>query len=161
MTFARDVAKFSKSLRKVIKDAEKSGTLVNLAAVAIDVIQKRTRSGKGVKKPGGSTYRLKPLSKNYIAFRRANASRLSGLTSPGKSNLTFTGQLLYSLGLKKATKRLTIEPQGTRVDGKTNAEVAKYVSKVRPFLALSRDEQVVVEKFFRKTFDDIVKRNVK
>ena len=160
MSFARDVAKFSKSLRKIVKDAESQGNLVNLAAVAIDVIQRRTRSGKGVKRPGGSTFRLKPLSKNYIKFRRANASRLSGLTSPGKSNLTFTGQLLYSLGLKKASKRIVIEPQGTRVDGKSNAEVARHVSKVRPFLALSKDEQAFVAKFFRKTFDDIVKRNV-
>lgn len=160
MSFAKDIAKFAKSLNKVVKQAESQGTLVNLAAVAIDVIQRRTWSGKGVKKTGGSTFRLKPLSKNYIKFRRKNANRLSGMTSPAKSNLTFTGQMLYSLGLKKATKRLTIEPQGTRVDGKTNAEVARHVSKVRPFLALSKEELGVVEKFFRKTFDDIVNRNV-
>lgn len=159
--FARDVAKFSKSLRESIKAAQSSGTLRDLGNVAIDIIQTRTWSGKGVKKPGGSTFQLKPLSKTYIKFRRANRSRLSARTSATKSNLTFTGQMLYSLGLKNKTKAIVIEPKGTRADGKTNAEVAKYVSRVRPFLALSKDEQTQVDRYFRKTFDDIVKRTVK
>lgn len=161
MTFARDVAKFSKSLQEVLKEAKRTGTLSLLGNAAIHIIQKRTWSGKGVKQPGGSTFALKPLSANYIKYRKVNRFRLSSQTSPGKSNLTFTGQLLYSLGLKKNSKSITIEPQGKRKDGKSNAEVAGYVSKTRPFLALSRDEQVTLGKFFRKTFDELVSRKVK
>lgn len=161
MTFAKDVAKFSKSLKDVVKKAESQGLLTNVAARAIELIVRRTREGKGVRRPGGSTYRLKPLSASYVRFRRENASRLSSFTSPRKSNLTFTGQLLNSLALKKGARSIVITPTGIRDDGQSNAAVAKHVSRVRPFLALSKDEQREVGDFFRRTFDDIARRDLK
>lgn len=161
MTFSRDVAKFSKSLKAIVKKAESQGLLTNLAAFAIQLIVRRTREGRGVKRPGAATYRLKPLSASYIAFRRKNRSALSPFTSPGKSNLTFTGQLLNSLTLKKGSRVLTITPSGIRNDGKTNAAVARYVSRVRPFLALSGDEQKKLAQNFRRAFDDIARRDLK
>lgn len=161
MSFSKDVAKFSKSLKDVVKKAESQGLLTNVAGYAIRLIVQRTRDGKGVKRPGSSPYRLKPLSASYIAFRRKNRSALSPFTSPSKSNLTFTGQLLNSLVLKKGATTITITPSGIRDDGKSNAEVARRVSKARPFLALSKGEQREVADFFRRSFEDIASRGLK
>ena len=159
MTFSRDVSKFSSSLRDVVKKAEKAGLLDQVGRYAIDLIVKRVRRGFGVKSPGGSEQKLKPLSKAYIKKRKKSA--LSAFTSPSKSNLTFTGTLLYSLRLRTKSKSITIGFDEARPDGKTNSEVARNVSKDRPFLNLSRDEAGKVQNFFVKMFDALVKNNVK
>lgn len=155
MTFQSDIAKFAKSLRSIVKKAEREGLLTNVAGYAMELIVKRVRRGYGVKTPGGSEYKFKPLSPSYV--KRRKRSKLSAFTSPGKSNLTFTGQLLYSLRLKKGAKSMTITFDDSRSDGKSNNAIAKYVSKDRPFLNLSRDEGRKVEVYFRKTFDSLVK----
>lgn len=71
----------------------------------------------------------------------ANIGGLSATTSPTKSNLTRTGQLLDSMSAKGATKTtVRVGPDGTRDDGKSNADIGEYVSKKRPFNNLSEIE---------------------
>ena len=161
MSYERDVAKFSKSLTEALKRARSSKEMEFLAGAAINIIQTRTWKGKGVDRPGGNTFNLKKLSKSYIEQRKRNRGRLSAKTTPTTSNLTYTGQMLYSLGFKKGSKNIVIGPQGNRRDGGTNAKVAEYVSKVRPFMFLAADEQVQLNKFFVKRFDEIVSTTVR
>lgn len=64
------------------------------------LIQKRTRLGGSVKTNLGTRSRLKPLSDGYKKQRRNKRSDLDRTTSPARSNLTYTGQMLREIGVK-------------------------------------------------------------
>lgn len=119
----------------------------------IDMIKLRTRLGYGVDRDGAQREKLKPLSEKYIKARGKNS--LSSETSKGKSNLTFSGQLLNSLTIISANvKNVVIGAVGSRRDSKANnAEVAGYVAEQgRKFLNLSNVE--------KKRLADQIKRDV-
>lgn len=69
-------------------------------------IVKRTRLGKGVKKPGGgAAFKLLPLRNSTIDYRDNYSVNLSQFTRPNRSNLTATGQLLDSITHKIISKK--------------------------------------------------------
>lgn len=138
---------------------------------AATIIRRRTLLGFGVEENGGARRRLKKLSGSYIEQRQGRAVywtgkngkvrrvptsakfrsrlRLSTKTTPGKSNLTLSGQLLDSI---KATVqgpgRGFIAPDGSRTDGFTNQEIATFVEEAgREFLNLSNNEIKQLEQF--------------
>ena len=111
-----------KAVESKVRDAVNEG--INLAYVDTlkDRIVKRTRLGVGVDPATGNSYKIPPLSENYKEVRQGKARfytdkagnvhkvlknssnsdyvkkpRLAGTTTPAKSNLTATGQLLKSL----------------------------------------------------------------
>lgn len=112
---------------------------------AAERIKKRTRLGYGVEGGvrGGQRERLGKLSDSYIATRKKarRSGKLSSATSPKRSNLTFTGQLLDSLrGMVKGNK-IIVYLKKNRDDGKTNPQVAGYVENGgRPFFELTDKE---------------------
>lgn len=128
------------------------------AREAASTIQRRTRQGFGVARDGGALERLAPLSPAYVKYRRANASRLSSFTSPGRSNLTFSSELLGSLSVAKRGGAWKVVLEGAREDGLTNAQLARYVSRRRPFLNLAKSEIETIAKSARRTFASLVKR---
>jgi hypothetical protein len=132
-----------------------------VAREAASLIRRRTRRGLGVREEGGASSPLKPLSRSYVEQRKR--MRLSAFTSPGKSNLTRSSELLESLGVQRTeTGRYRITPQGYRdVGGLSNAQLASYVSRARPFLYLAKDEIAQLAKGYRKSVEDLVKRKVK
>jgi hypothetical protein len=71
-----------------IADGNNPGSVQN-------IIKKRTQLGYGVPSTGASNTKLKPLSEKYI-IKRAN-SDINENTTPKKSNLTFTGDMLNSI----------------------------------------------------------------
>jgi len=152
-SFDKGVANFTSKLKSVIKDANRSGILV-IGNIAIDIIRRRTRSGKGVS--GDSKIKLKPLSKTYIKFRQKNSGRLSPFASARKSNLTFSGKMLNGLVRVKTQKGIIIT-----FDTNRNKEVAGHVSETRPFMDLASDEVAEVAKTFRKYFSALVKSKTK
>jgi hypothetical protein len=98
--------------------------------------------------------KIKPLSKGYINYRRKieKVAPVGPLFSPGRSNLTFTGQMLNALIYKIKSKavevfvkdsprdespKLTDKPRkGPRL---TNAQVAAKLAKEgRPFIGMDR-----------------------
>jgi len=138
-----DLASVSKRLKQAIrgKGQQQKKLLNQMGLVAIDLIVDRTRKGKGVKKTGGNRVKLKALSKAYIKYRKTQ--KLHSTTSPRKSNLTFTGQMLESVKILKSTKdsAFSIGPSGRRKDGKRNADVSRWVTeKGRPFMNLGKVE---------------------
>lgn len=151
----------SDDLKRVIRDIEKSlkrsvssREMQRLGKMAIQIIQRRTRRGRGVSKSGGSVRTLKRLSPNYIAARKRQRRKLSRFTSPGKSNLTFTGKMLSSM-------QATVVKQGhVRIGfkGRRNEKVAEYVSKQRPFNNLARKEINALVEEFDKTFQAVLDR---
>lgn len=87
---------FSKNLKKImdelLRQAEES--LNDLGNEAAQLIKKRTRLGYGVSEVGGTKEKLEPLSEPYKKQRKG---KISGPTTPAKSNLTYSGELLDDL----------------------------------------------------------------
>lgn len=119
-----------------------------LAKFVPAMIRERTRSGLGLL---GS---LDGLSTSYVKFRERVKSRLSKETSPNKSNLTATGQLLDAI-IGEATGtivKIFISPKPRKKElnpsaSATNREIRKYVEDGgREFLGLTANERRVIEK---------------
>lgn len=128
---------------------------------ARQIILSRTISGKGVSRDSGNITNLKKLSASYILYRQRNRKRLASYTSPTKSNLTFTGELLSSLSIKRFRQgSWQLRFEGQHGSGISNAKLARYVSEDRPFLNLSASEQKVLAASYRRNFAALVKRDV-
>lgn len=139
--------------------------LTQLARLAIKQIAKRTRAGFGVAEARGNAKRLKKLSSAYIEYRKRSSKLNTALTSPGKSNLTFTGQLIDSL----VVREVDVEKQKVfinanrrrRKGGTTNEEVAEFVAQQgRAFLNLSRNEVTKISRAYKNSLVNSVKRNI-
>ena len=185
---ADPIKKLQIAIRKCVEDQGKTQNMQRHADFTADLIRKRTRLGFGVDVAGGPRRKLKPLSESYKSTRRNEAfffkkqknsgeivtlraqiqgggkrhPDLSSRTQPGKSNLTFTNQMLESLK-GKATRsfEFRVEPTGTRSDGKTNAEVAAFVeSQGRRFLNLSNNELKQLQEILRRDFLDCFRRKL-
>jgi hypothetical protein len=164
------IAEFSKAKMDLVSEKATQG----VADFAASMVKKRTRLGYGVNV--GEKQKLDALSPSYKLYRQGkiaffskgtgssrlripykpkNKPALYEETTPTKSNLTFTGQMLNSLyGKAIGAGRFLISLSGDR-----NKTVAGYaVDLGRPFLAFSRAEvqQVIgqyrklIISFFRK-----------
>lgn len=158
MSAQNDLKRFINKLSDLYKDAKKPEPLKLMGEEAVRIVTKRTRLGYSVNKNGEKSP-LKSLSKPYVQFRKSS-KLLSNLTTPSKSNLTFTGQMLDSMQVVKITSdSVIIGPRGYRDDGKANEQIANYVNKGgRPFNNLSIAEQSQIKRFYRKVFGDLVDR---
>lgn len=142
----KSVQEFNKKLSKDIETAFNQNFLQTVGKAARDIIYKRTKAGKGVS--NGQLQTLKKLTKPYVEYRKGK--KLGRFGSPGRSNLTFSGEMLesFEIAVKRQIVTLTINNQ-TRDDGKTNEEVAQYVTENgRPFFDLSNDERQIIVKLF-------------
>jgi len=120
--------------------------------------------------------KLKPLSKNYKDWRSGKQQfltnkktkqvfltkdkkwidkpKLGEFGSPAKSNLTLSGQLLDSMTYRISPKEIYIFiPSSSRRKtnkydsaDKTNKEVAEFVAKERPFMAITSGELRILER---------------
>jgi hypothetical protein len=95
-------------------------------------IQKRSRQGKDVE---GQNFDA--LSKEYKKQRKRNSRNLDETTTPNKSNVTATGQMLKSMRAEGVKGKIVINPpSGNRskeLSGSSprisNREVARYVQE--------------------------------
>jgi hypothetical protein len=168
MSAERDIKSIINKILKTFNETAKVAVLKDLAEFTIDMIVKRTRLGYGVSRVRGSNstkaegiekVKLKPLSPGYV-LQRKKSRRLSNLTTAKKSNLTFTGQMLKSMGIIKIKQgQVVIGPSGSRDDGRTNQEIAGYVTEQgRPFNDLYGLEQDKLTRYFRSTYGDILRK---
>jgi len=152
--------KYRIAQREAVKKAAEE-----LAQIIPEIIRLRTRQ-----EGQGTNGQLKELSESYIKqrageiafytigkgsdrkvipYKPSSAPDLHPDTTPSKSNLTATGQLLDSITGKRAGDRVNISLKGKRkkeLSGAksklTNDEVGKYVRENgREFLKLSVDEK--------------------
>tara|TARA_R110000868_G_C10972634_1_gene770625 strand:+ start:12546 stop:13139 length:594 start_codon:yes stop_codon:yes gene_type:complete len=116
-----------KSVNEKVKKAINKSINIDYVDTLKDRIVKRTQLGIGVDPSTGNSYKLPPLSQNYKETRQGKARfytdkagnvvkvtknknnkdyvkkpRLASTTTPAKSNLTATGQLLKSLTTVKS-----------------------------------------------------------
>lgn len=126
-------------------------TLNTVGATFAEQIKKRTRLGYGVPDPGVAQEKLKPLSDDYKKWRKENKSKLSDATTPAKSNLTQTGEMLDSI---------TYRVEGRSVILFFSNAFAKYkawanTERGRPFFTLSKAERKQLRDLLMKILRDI------
>lgn len=174
---ARRIAEIAQAIQAAAAEALNKKNFGEIMVEVADIVRLRTRLGYGVQDDGAAKERLKPLAGSYRE-QRANKARywtgadgkvrrreiesgggrhpqLSDDTTPGKSNLTFTGQMLDSLkGRATSAGRGEVAASGNRRGGgASNPDVARYVSEQgRPFLNLS-DVEI-------RRVTDLVKRSI-
>ncbi len=136
-----------------------------LAEAIPEVIKIRTRE----EGEGANGQPLKKLSKSYIEFR-SKADDLSSDTTPDKSNLTATGQLIDSIKGKNVGTKVVIEPGKAKRKGElygrkstlTNKQVNKYVDENgREFLKLSSEEKKQAEELAKQIIEDEIRSVIK
>jgi hypothetical protein len=142
--------------QRVLEDLANDGQFDYLLTQIPEQIRKRTRLGKGVDDKGGNI-KLNPLTELYVERRKKLP--LSGQTTPKKSNLTATGQMLESIKGTRQGLKFIFSFIGNRKDGKTNNEVASYAPKLgRPFFNLSNTEKNGISRGIRKLINDALKK---
>jgi len=172
MTPQEKIKKFKEKYGVEIKKALKLAT-EQAAKSTMEKVIKRTKAGIGTEGD------LKELSTSYIEFRKRWSSFLAKDTSPSKSNLTATGQLLEALYYRVVGTRFFIKVNSkNRDEGLGGEELVKvqvtkkkseYKSKLtndqvrqftedagREFLKLSDEEKKELEKFTA----DILKKSL-
>jgi len=138
-----NLSKFQKRVEKQLKSVVSQNNMKQFAALALELIKKRSRKGLGVVGGNKGKGRTKPfpspLSPSYVAQRRR--SRLSPYTSPTKSNITFSGRMLASLRVTTKEGFVSVSPTGVSRGGVPNSKIAEYlVDMDRTFLALTKEE---------------------
>lgn len=152
-----EAARIEKALTQALNEIVSPERMKKYAEFAAEMIKLRTKLGSGVERAGKEKQRLKPLKPSTIEERKRLQAKgkLSGLTTPGKSNLTRTGQLLDSTKPTDVSRgHAIIGPTGVRDDGKKNEDVGAYVTYAgRPYNDLSRVEL--------KRLNDSLKRDLR
>lgn len=162
-----------KKLSSTVKESINKVTMLKLGEYATTLIVKRTRLGYAVGNNFGPRGKFFKLSEKYVVARQG-FDGLSSLTSPRRSNLTRTGQMLDSMKakhVKGGTIQITPtgkrKKQGNEKKTPTNLEVAQYAHSgsnnrpPRPFNRVSAAEFDQLLRFYRKTFGDLVKKSFK
>lgn len=153
---SKDFKEFSKQVKEKLKDLYSAKNMKQLGKEISNIIRVRTQLGYGVAVPEGDRFKLKELTEKYKELRKH--LDLDANTTPSRSNLTRTGQLLQSIDVITASEgQVTVGPKGSRSEGGTNEQVGKYVAEQgRPFNNLSRAEVKQVVQLLQKRLSDLV-----
>lgn len=157
-----DFSGLDKKLNSVSKVLDADELVTDIGNTAIKRIKGVTRTGKEIES-GSSQPALSQESKDSRK-QLAKRNRTHSTFSPGRSNLTFTGQLLDSLTFKKIRGGVRIEPSGSRKPYKggskkvlTNKQVAGLLAKMKPkrvFLGVDNEmvKQIksIIKRFLRR-----------
>ena len=140
----RGLEKLREALKQRFTGTFNASFNLMLAKKARDIIYKRVKAGRGVTSvgPNAQPSRLARLSIPYIE-RRKRTGVPGAFGSPGKSNLTYSGQMLESIRVQASARGFRVEvPNSKRSNSNlSNSEVAQYVQdNGRPFFALTVDE---------------------
>lgn len=148
MSAKEDIARLKKTLEGVRDELESKKRMEALGDMAAKLIRKRTLLGWGVSEKGAKKQKLDKLSDSYKNFRKKNKPK--GKSTPSKSNLTYTGDMLDALEARHAKdNKVTIGFKDTESEKK-----AEWVSEDRPFNNLSKSEIKQLEQFL----DDEMKK---
>lgn len=156
--YKKQLRDFENAVNNALKTFTSGSKIKKYADQSVDIIYKRTKSGKGVtddQSNAASIKSLKTLSPGYKEQRKTRKGKKGDFFSPNRSNLTLTGQMLDSIKSKVSDGKITVSLSGTRDDGQTNKEVGEFVSENgRPFLNLAVEEKQIL---LRKIETDLIK----
>ncbi|TXH09386.1 MAG: hypothetical protein E6R04_08090 [Spirochaetes bacterium] len=164
------VNKVRAQVEKDLKESLNNSRMQKIGEFVIEKIRIRTRLGYGASGHLRPREKLKPLAESSKDIRKGfkKAGELSEFTSPGRSNLTFTGQMLDSLTVRVISMgKIIIDVTGIRKptkkkdDLRTNKEVAQKVTdEGRPFMYLTDKDYKAVINFVRDGFKSILKKRL-
>ncbi len=149
----KDITKLAE---KALKEMTSKTNLRVLGEDAKKLIQKRTRLGGGVKRSEGPRVPLKNLSKDYRKQRKRlkKKGKLDRTTTPAKSNLTQTGQMLKDIRaqVKRGFIRLNFRDRFSK-------QKAKWTQNAgRDFFNLTKAEVRQLRKKLRLKLEQILKK---
>ena len=161
MTAQADLQRVIGSLQQRFSRPLNTRELRTIGDLASEAIFRRTKGGRGVKVTGGNRFPLKKLSSQYIDFRKS-FKNLSSDTSPSKSNLTLTGQMLASVRtgkVKKGTRgKASIDVSPSGVFNKKKAEW--NADRGRTFMNLSKVELRDINEYITKAIKKSLKKRL-
>lgn len=141
-------------IEKSVKDIEKNS--FEYSEMLADDIRKRVRLGYGVSGDGLPRKKLKAITAQTIKARQRlkDKNKLHPMTSPGRSNLTRTGQLTDAIVAKKdSKKRIAVEIEENRDDGVLNSDIVLgQENEGRPFFYVTDLE--------KKRLFDLIKKQI-
>lgn len=147
-----DLAKtLNKDLESIMKEIGSPENMKALADMLKDDIIKRTKLGFGVNNKGESQSKLKPLSESTKKARKH--MKLDSTTSPAKSNLTQSGDLLRDLKTVVAQNVASIElgSQESRDKAMWNEQ------KGRTFMNISKSQILNITNILKKKIAELLK----
>jgi len=154
--FLKDV---KQAADKAVTEARKKENMARYAQLGADRIRVRTRLGFGVSSEGAGTQRLPRIKDGTIKNRQRtkNRGQLSEFTTPGRSNLTETGELLDAIqGSSSADGTADITLAEDRTDGKSNNDIVEFLAaKGFEFFHLSNAEIKGIEKEVTETVNEV------
>lgn len=168
MGYPEDMERFRKLVDQAMNELISQQTMGPVAIELKNIIQRRTRLGSGVEQTGAQKTPLAELasSTKLSRQRKKAAGLLSDKTSPNKSNLTETGQMLNSLRgyARKKAKAGTIDVQPTGDRNRTLAAIHTLGGPKLPkrrFLDLAAQDikqlTVVLQDKFSEILDRVFK----
>lgn len=157
--------KINKKIKDALKELEKPENTKLFADDVADDIRKRTRLGFGVPENKASKQKLKPLRPLTIKQRLElkKAGELDQRTTPKRSNLTRTGQLLDSIqGTKKKGEIVVEIKEGRKGERVKNSEIVENQEKQgRPFFYITDIEFKKLTRDIKKSILKIIRGNLK
>lgn len=164
MATYKDFDKLVADLKQEILDKIQGPDVMDLVGrTSRDLIYKRVKSGKGVTSESAvfpETQSLAKLSSSYIDKRKKNPPT-GEFSSPARSNLTDTGQMLNSMTHRVEGKGKVI----LEFDDSFASDKAKWANDgdptrnrpPRPFFNLSRGEALVVSQTITKILNGLIR----
>lgn len=149
--------KHAKEVESILSDEKNAKKFSFLLLDIPEIVQRRTRLGKGVLE-SGELYTLPDLSEEYQK-KRAGLN-LPPTTKPKKANMTLTGAMLESIkGARDGTKFI-FNLIGTDKSGISNNNKAAWNQvKGRRFFDLSSSEKKGLQRKIEATIRDLL-RNI-
>lgn len=151
--------KLNIQINALIEGVIRRETMSEVGELVRDLVKSRTKKGFGVAEPEGKATRLKGLSESYKKRRRTlkKQGKLDQSTSPTKSNLTQTSQMLDSVKSKASTAKAEVFLDNEKAQRKAELQA----NDNREFMNLSKSEVNKIKKLLeQKIIDDIKKRGL-
>ena len=160
MALDKDMSRFRKLLRGLVKDAAGEAVMREVGEQAVKVIQQRTKIGKDQ-----DDRPFKKVSDQYEKRRRKVTLDPRATRTKNKSNLIASGQMIDSIEVTDVKPRsVEISAKGGRSKtplggNRNNAEVAYYVEKAgRKFLGMSEKSREKLAKFYQRIVSKLVRK---
>ena len=163
--FKDQIKKIDNKFKKIFRDLVSSSSMKVLGELGVERIRKRTQLGKGVSFDGGPESKLQDIADSTIKKRKKTKKKgkLSKNTSPKRSNLTETGQMLekdfditklsrasVEIGFKTTRSKDIADIHNKRGAGKSKVK--------RPFFHLSAKDKKAIRTEIRKKLRSFVKK---
>lgn len=159
----QQIKEITEKIKKELEKTVKSKAFYDEIGEGVaNQIRKRTRLGYGVN-ASGAQVKLEPTAPatQKAKQQKKKEGKLSNQTTPKRSNLTDTGQLLDSIHHKSTNDKTTIQFKNARknseIGNKRLAEIVQFIGG-RIFFELTNPEKNNLKRVIEKKIQELIKR---